>query len=89
MKNKKKKYFDAVQMVREIRDAIFKQATDPNFNPQEFQLIKEKWTKILEQQEKINTLHYYQQDVENQDLYPLQMAMEKEVKYKKRKAKIK
>ena len=87
MKNKKKKYFDSVQMVREIRDAIFKQATAPNFNSQEFQQIKEKWTKILEQQEKINTPHYYQHDVESQDLYPLQMAMEKEVRYKKLKAK--
>lgn len=52
MKSKKKKYFDAVQMVREIRDAIYKRETDPNFNPQEFQRIKEKWTKLLERQEK-------------------------------------
>lgn len=52
MKNKKKKLFDAVQMVRDIRDAMFKQATDPNFDPKEFDRIKEKWTILLEQQEK-------------------------------------
>lgn len=52
MKNKKKKLFDAVQMVREIRDAMFKQATDPNFDKKEFERIKQKWTKLLEQQEK-------------------------------------
>ncbi|MBA7554837.1 hypothetical protein ES705_47473 [subsurface metagenome] len=52
MKSKKKKYFDAVQMVREIRDAIYKRETDPNFDPKEFQRIKEKWTKLLERQEK-------------------------------------
>ncbi|MFH1005703.1 MAG: hypothetical protein V1781_09490 [Bacteroidota bacterium] len=52
MKNKRKKIFDAVQMVREIRDAMFKKATDPNFNKKEFDRIKAKWTKLLEQQEK-------------------------------------
>ncbi len=52
MKNKKKKIFDAVQMVREIRDAMFKKETDPHFDPKEFDLIKEKWTKLLELQEK-------------------------------------
>ena len=52
MKNKKKKLFDAVQMVRDIRDAFYRQATDPNFDPKELQRIKEKWTKLLEQQEK-------------------------------------
>jgi hypothetical protein len=56
MKNKKRKYFDAVQMVRDIRDAMFKQATDPNFDPKEFVSIREKWTKLLEQQEK-STAH--------------------------------
>jgi len=56
MKNKKKKYFDAVQMVREIRNAIYKSETDPNFDTREFQRIKEKWTKILEQQKK-STAH--------------------------------
>ncbi|MGB5024549.1 MAG: hypothetical protein WBO44_04325 [Saprospiraceae bacterium] len=54
MKTKKKKLFDAVQMVREIRDATYRQKTDPNFDPKEFQRIKEKWTKLLEQQEKEN-----------------------------------
>lgn len=42
MKTKKKKLFDAVQMVREIRDASYRQKTDPNFDPKEFQRIKEK-----------------------------------------------
>jgi hypothetical protein len=51
MKNRKKKYFDSVQMTREIRDAMYKQRTDPNFDPKEFQRIKEKWTKLLKQQE--------------------------------------
>ena len=51
MKVKKTKYFDAVQMVRDIRDAIYKQATDPDFDPKEFVEIKEKWTKLLEKQE--------------------------------------
>ncbi len=52
MKNKRKKVFDAVQMVREIRDAIFKKATDPNFDPKEFDRIKAKWTELLKQEEK-------------------------------------
>ena len=51
MKSKKIKYFDAVQMVRDIRDAIYKQATDPNFDPKEFEEIKAKWSKLLEKQE--------------------------------------
>jgi hypothetical protein len=50
MKGKKKKLFDAVQMVRDIRDAKYKQSTDPNFDPKEFDRIKEKWTRLLEQQ---------------------------------------
>ena len=54
METKKKKLFDAVQMVRDIRDALYRQKTDPNFDPMEFQRIKEKWTKLLEQQEKEN-----------------------------------
>ncbi|HZV68660.1 MAG TPA: hypothetical protein VFG10_03920 [Saprospiraceae bacterium] len=53
MKNKKKKVFDAVQMVRDIRDAHYRQKTDPNFDPKELQRIKEKWTKLLKEQEKI------------------------------------
>jgi hypothetical protein len=52
MKSKKKKIFDAVQMVREIRDAMFKQSTDPNFDKNEFQRIKKKWEKLLEEQDK-------------------------------------
>lgn len=52
MKNKNKKLFDAVQMVRDIRDALYQQSTDPNFGPKEFDRIKEKWTKLLEEQEK-------------------------------------
>lgn len=55
MKNKKKKLFDAVQMVRDIRDAMYQQATDPNFDPKEFKDIKEKWSRLLEQQEKSTT----------------------------------
>lgn len=51
MKTKRKKIFDAVQMVREIREALYRQKTDPDFDPKEFQGIKEKWTKLLEQQE--------------------------------------
>jgi len=46
------KYFDAVQMVREIRDAIYKQRTSSDFDPEEFRLIKEKWTGLLKQQQK-------------------------------------
>ncbi|PIV58263.1 MAG: hypothetical protein COS14_10530 [Bacteroidetes bacterium CG02_land_8_20_14_3_00_31_25] len=52
MKNKGKKIFDAVLMVREIRDAMFKKATDPNFDQKEFDRIKAKWSKLLELQEK-------------------------------------
>lgn len=51
MINSKKKYFDAVQMVRDIRDAIYRQSIDPNFNQNEFDKIKEKWAKLLEKQE--------------------------------------
>lgn len=53
MKNKKTKYFDSVQMMRDIRDAMYRQRTDPNFDPKEFKRIKEKWTKLLKLQEKI------------------------------------
>ena len=55
MKNKKEKLFDAVQMVRDIRDALYQQTTDPNFDPKEFNRIKKKWTHRLEQQEKTTT----------------------------------
>lgn len=53
MKNKKIKYFDSVQMTRDIREAMYRQGTDPNFDPQEFKRIKEKWTKLLKIQEKV------------------------------------
>ena len=53
MKNKNKKIFDAVEMVREIRDAHYRQKTDPDFDPRELQRIKEKWTLRLKEQEKI------------------------------------
>ena len=52
MKTKKSKLFDAVQMVRDIRDAIYRQETDPNFDIKEFEQIKTKWTRLLKQQEK-------------------------------------
>ena len=52
MKNKGKQIFDVVLMVREIRDAMFKKATDPNFDQKEFDRIKAKWSKLLELQEK-------------------------------------
>ncbi len=53
MKNRKK-IFDTVQMVREIRDAQYRQKTDPNFDPKGLQMIKEKWTKRLKEQERIS-----------------------------------
>ncbi len=57
MKNKSKKIFDSVKMVREIRNAMFKNATDPNFDKKEFERIKEKWKKLLNEQEKsINSI---------------------------------
>lgn len=52
MINKNKKIFDSVKMVREIRDAMYKNATDPNFDKREFEKIKEKWTKLLNEQKK-------------------------------------
>lgn len=50
MKNKTNKYFDAVQMVREIRDAIYMKSKDPLYDVAEFKKINEKWTKLLKQQ---------------------------------------
>jgi hypothetical protein len=50
MKSKYKKHFDAVKMVREIRDAQYRQATDPTFDPKELEQIKNKWTKLLEKE---------------------------------------
>ena len=56
MKNKESKMFDSVKMVREIRDAMYKKATDPNFDKNEFTRIKLKWTKLLKLQENTNNL---------------------------------
>lgn len=39
-------------MVRDIRDAYYKQTVTPDFDPKEFDQIKKKWTRLLEQQEK-------------------------------------
>ena len=47
---KPKKRYDAVQMVREIRDAMYRKDNDPDFHPAEFKRIKAKWTKLLEEQ---------------------------------------
>lgn len=55
MKIKQKKIFDSVQMVRDICDAMYRQRTDPNFDPNEFKRIKQKWTNLLAKQEKIKT----------------------------------
>ncbi|MBK9274813.1 MAG: hypothetical protein IPM49_09770 [Flavobacteriales bacterium] len=46
---RKKKRFDAVAMVREIREAHYRRDTDPNFDPAELKRIKAKWTKLLEE----------------------------------------
>lgn len=50
--NKAHKQFDAVLMVREIRDAMYRKATDPNWDPKELARIKAKWSKLLEEQER-------------------------------------
>lgn len=52
MINKKEKIFDSVKMVREIREAMFKNATDPHFDKKEFEMIKKKWTNLINKQEK-------------------------------------
>ena len=49
-KAKPKERYDAVQMVREIRDAHYRQDTDPDFDPAELKRIKAKWTKLLDEQ---------------------------------------
>lgn len=46
---KPKERYDAVKMVREIRDAIYRQRHDPDFDPAELKRIKAKWTKLLEE----------------------------------------
>lgn len=50
MKTKDKKTFDAVEMVREIRDAMYRQSVDPEFDKKEFDRIKRKWANLLRQQ---------------------------------------
>ena len=55
MKKRAAKQFDAVLMVREIREAMFRRATDPNFDPKELSRIKAKWSKLLALQEKAST----------------------------------
>jgi len=56
MKTKRKKIFDTIQMIREIRDAMYRKATIPNFDQKEFLRIKAKWSKLLKLQEK-NSSH--------------------------------
>ncbi|MBK6627149.1 MAG: hypothetical protein IPJ87_13010 [Flavobacteriales bacterium] len=46
----KKERYDAVKMVREIREAMYRERHDPDFDPAEFKRIKAKWTKLLEEQ---------------------------------------
>ena len=46
---KPKERYDAVKMVREIRDAMYREKHDPDFDPAEFKRIKAKWTKLLEE----------------------------------------
>ena len=48
----KEKIFDAVKMMREIRDQLSKKYNnDPSFSEKELKRIKTKYTKLLEQQE--------------------------------------
>ena len=53
MKTKTKKTFDAVQMVREIRDAYYLKQTKKDFDAKIFEEIKKKWEKKL----KVKTAH--------------------------------
>ena len=57
MKTKKKKTFDSVEMVREIREAMYREATDPTFDEKDFERIKKKWAKLLESQEHERSQH--------------------------------
>ncbi|MFH1196183.1 MAG: hypothetical protein V1720_10745 [bacterium] len=52
--NSKKKRFDSVQMVRDIRNAYFEKENNPKFSVGELKRIKEKWTGLLDQQESEN-----------------------------------
>jgi len=49
-KTKPKKHYDAVKMVREIRDAMYRERHDPDFDPNEHKRIKAKWTKLLDEE---------------------------------------
>lgn len=50
----KKKIFDAVKMMREIRDALSrKYSNDPSYDENVLKKIKAKYTELLEKQEKI------------------------------------
>ncbi|MCC6578213.1 MAG: hypothetical protein IT228_12805 [Flavobacteriales bacterium] len=42
-------------MVREIREAMYRKANDPDFEPKELARIKAKWSKLLAEQEKPRT----------------------------------
>jgi len=46
---RKKKRYDAVAMVREIREAHYRRDTDPNFDPAELKRIQAKWTRLLDE----------------------------------------
>ena len=46
---RKKKRYDAVAMVREIREAHYRRDTDPDFDPAELKRIKAKWTRLLDE----------------------------------------
>lgn len=49
-RTKPKKRYDALAMVREIRDAHYRPDNDPDFDPAELKRIKAKWTKMLDEQ---------------------------------------
>ena len=50
MMTKPQKIFDTNKMVRDIRDAMYRECHDPDFDPNEFKRIKAKWTKLLDEQ---------------------------------------
>lgn len=54
---KEKKIFDSVQMVRELRDAMFDKAKNPNFEEDKFIEIRKKWSKLLKMQRKVTTIN--------------------------------
>lgn len=67
MYNKRKKSFDSVQMVREIRNAYYQLESNPDFSMHELKKIKEKWTELLSQQEieNVSTLKNKSKNVKN------------------------